>query len=460
MEIFESILTNTDSYKASMLKQYPPGTTNIFSYIEARGGTDHTLFFGLQAFIKKYLTKPINHEQNEFAAFHWAAHGEPYPYEEFKALINELGGVLPIRIKALKEGTLVPVRTPLVTIELTKEDPRWISIVTWIETSMLRGVWYPTTVSTNSHKIKSLIKQYLEKTGDVTGLSFKLHDFGARGATSKESADIGGAAHLVNFLGTDTFSANIFLMRYYLATTVSGYSIPAAEHSTITSWGKENEVKAYRNMLKQFAKPGSIVAIVSDSYDIFNAVENLWGGELKDEVISSGATIVIRPDSGHPATVVLKCAELLDSKFGSTVNDKEYKVLNTVRIIQGDGINYESIEEILETLASKGYSADNIAFGMGGALLQKVTRDDFAFAMKCSAAKVNGVWVDVFKDPITDHGKKSKAGLLDVISINGLLHTTRRHDYNKSELVTIFEDGKLLVDLTFDEIRQTANQTV
>ena len=458
MSIHDSILVNTDSYKSSMAKQYPPKTTNIFSYIESRGGKyKETVFFGLQAFIKEYLLSPITHEQNEFAKTIWELHGEPYPYEEFRDLINERNGVLPIIIKALPEGLVVPVRTALITIELTVEDERWKHIVTWLETALLRAVWYPTTVATNSYNIKKLIAQYLEETGDISGLPFKLHDFGSRGASSKESAMLGAMGHLVNFMGTDTIGAVIGLMRYYKAS-VSAFSIPAAEHSTITSWGKENEVEAYRNMLKQFAKPGSILAIVSDSYDIFNAVKNLWGKELRQDVIDSGATIVIRPDSGDPVEVVSKVVKLLDEAFGSVINNKGYRVLNNVRVIQGDGIDYDVIKAILEELKSNGYSADNIAFGMGGALLQAVTRDDQRFAMKCSAALINGVWVDVFKDPITDHGKKSKAGRLTTVIDGDVLKTVREDEVNgRVEVMrTVYKDGMLIIDEHIDQIRERA----
>lgn len=234
-----------------------------------------------------------------------------------------------------------------------------------------------------------------------------------RGVSSSESACIGGAAHLVNFMGSDTIEG-IYTANKYYNIDMAGFSIPAAEHSTITSWGKENEVEAYRNMIKQYGKKDAIFAVVSDSYDIFNACEKLWGDALKQEVIDSKATLVIRPDSGDPEAVVHKCIEILGEKFGYIVNTKGYKVLNNVRLIQGDGVNPISIANILGRLAIYGWSADNIAFGMGGALLQGVNRDNFGFAMKCCALRVNGVWQDVKKDPITDTGKRSKAGRLSL----------------------------------------------
>lgn len=296
---------------------------------------------------------------------------------------------------------------------------------------------------------------------DLGGLNFKLHDFGARGTSSNESAVLGGMGHLVNFMGTDTIAAVVGAKRYY-NEAVAGLSIPAAEHSTITSWGRENEAKAYANMLRQFAKQDSILAVVSDSYDIYNAVENLWGGELREEVIKSGATLVVRPDSGDPVEVVTKVAKLLDSRFGSTVNEKGYKLLNNVRIIQGDGINAESVTAILTSLKENGFCADNVAFGMGGALLGAPQRDDQKFAMKCSAALIDGTWVDVQKDPITDSGKRSKKGRLGLVYECGLgtcgFRTLPEDIADKKEnaLRTVFEDGELLVEDTFAEIRKRA----
>lgn len=357
----------------------------------------------------------------------------------------------------------MPTRNVLATIENT--DPECFWLTTWLETALLRAIWYPTTVATQSWTIKRVILDYLEKTGDPTLIDFKLHDFGARGVSSLESAGIGGAAHLVNFMGTDTISSILYAREYYNAG-IAGFSIPAAEHSTITSWGRDGEVDAYRNMLTQFAKPGSIVAVVSDSYDIFNAASNLWGEALRQKVIDSGATVVIRPDSGDPDVVCRKLVSILGEKFGYTTNAKGYKVLNNVRLIQGDGVNEHTIRTILGGFAAYGWSADNIAFGMGGALLQQLDRDTQKFAMKCSAVMVNGEWRDVVKDPVTDPGKKSKAGRISLWKSGGEWITataqpTGWHDKGIGEFVdvleTVFVDGKLVREYTFDEVRKNSN---
>jgi nicotinamide phosphoribosyltransferase len=264
-------------------------------------------------------------------------------------------------------------------------------------------------------------------------------------------------------MGSDTISGVLYAREYYGAG-IAGFSIPAAEHSTITSWGRDGEVKAYDNMLTQFAKPGAIVAVVSDSYDIFNAASKLWGEELKQKVIDSGATVVIRPDSGDPDIVCRQLVQILDEKFGSTVNSKGFRVLNNVRLIQGDGVNENTIRMILGSFQAYGYSADNIAFGMGGALLQQVDRDTQKFAMKCSSALINGEWVDVQKDPITDSGKKSKAGRVTLWTSGGEFQSGVRQPNGWTDkgfewteaLWEVYRDGKLKIEYTFDDVRANA----
>jgi nicotinamide phosphoribosyltransferase len=321
-------------------------------------------------------------------------------------------------------------------------------------------------VATQSYTIKQVILDFLERTGDPTLIDFKLHDFGARGVSSLESAGIGGAAHLVNFMGTDTISGLLFAREYYGAP-MAGFSIPAAEHSTITSWGRDGEVKAYENMLTQFAKPGAIVAVVSDSYDIFNAVSNLWGESLRQRVVDSGATIVIRPDSGDPVEVNRRLVEILGEKFGYTTNAKGFKVLNNVRLIQGDGINELTVRSILGAFMAMGWSADNIAFGMGGALLQIVDRDTQRFAMKASSACINGEWRDVVKDPITDSGKKSKAGRVTLWQsgreyFSSVDKPKTWTDYGVGDatevLEEVFRNGKLVKEIDFATVRANAGK--
>ena len=469
-----NMILNTDSYKASHYLQYPPKTEYVFSYIESRGSAGdnniydssnqplrmtETVFFGLQIYLKEYLSKPISREDIEEAAEIFAAHGEPFNREGWEYILNEHGGYLPLKIRAVPEGMVVPTKNALVTVINT--DPKCFWLTSYIETGLMRAVWYPVTVATVSWRIKNLISRYMQYTSYEEDVSFKLHDFGARGVSSKESAGIGGLAHLVNFMGTDTVEALVYGRKYYGAN-MPGFSIPAAEHSSITTWGRDKEVDAYRNMLTQFAKPGSMVAVVSDSYDIYKASKDIWGGVLKQEVIDSGATIIIRPDSGNPASTVLKVLRALGDTFGTTRNKKNYKVLNHVRVIQGDGIDEFSIKEILEAMKLNNWSVENVAFGMGGALLQHSNRDTLKFAMKASAAYVDGEWVDVYKDPVGDSSKASKKGMFTLIrnKETNEVYTGAyvHHPYLEDIMETVFLNGEIVKEYTLDEVRENAKK--
>ncbi|WP_257386180.1 nicotinate phosphoribosyltransferase [Tahibacter caeni] len=470
MRHLDNLILNTDSYKASHWLQYPPQTEATFFYVESRGGVyERTVFFGLQAILKEYLAVPVTHAQVDEARDFFAAHGEPFNEAGWRHIVDAHGGRLPLRIRAVPEGSVVPTHQALVTIEST--DPACYWLPSYLETLLLR-LWYPVTVATQSWHLKQLIRQYLDLSCDdpAAQIGFKLHDFGARGVSSAESAGLGAAAHLVNFFGTDTVSG-VLTARAYYGEAMAGYSIPAAEHSTITSWGRDREVDAYRNMLRQFARPGALVAVVSDSYDIYTAIREHWGKTLRDDVVASGATLVVRPDSGEPVDVVHQCLVLLDEAFGHTVNAKGYKLLKHVRVIQGDGINPNSIRAILERVTKAGYSAENLAFGMGGALLQGINRDTQKFALKCSAAKIAGQWIDVFKAPVTDPGKQSKRGRLALLRHREfgswrtvpVDETLARPEDHVPEpgwdhaLETVWENGVLLRDWTFAQVRERSN---
>ncbi|HRJ51930.1 MAG TPA: nicotinate phosphoribosyltransferase [Candidatus Thiothrix moscowensis] len=459
--MFTNLILNTDSYKASHFLQYPAGTQVVSSYIESRGGQfPHTLFFGLQAFIKEYLLKPVTTADIDEAEAVFAAHGVPFFREGWEQIVQQHGGFLPIEIEALPEGMIVPTGNALVQIRNT--DPQAFWLTSYLETALLRAVWYPTTVATLSWQVKQSIRQALEATCDnpMVELPFKLHDFGARGVSSHESAALGGMAHLVNFMGSDTVVALLAARKYYGAD-MAGFSIPAAEHSTITAWGREGETDAYANMLQQFGQAGKILAVVSDSYDIYHAVSEIWGKQLRAQVERSGATVVIRPDSGVPEDIVPEVLERLYAEFGGRVNSKGYKVLSDcVRVIQGDGVDVDSIGVILQRIQQAGFSTENVAFGMGGGLLQKVNRDTLRFAMKASAMQINGAWRDVYKQPITDSGKNSKRGRLAVIKDAGVIKTVREDalSWESNCLRPVFRNGELLVDDDFDVIRTRSNQ--
>ncbi|MFN3385127.1 MAG: nicotinate phosphoribosyltransferase [Candidatus Thermochlorobacter sp.] len=453
----QNLILLTDSYKISHYKQYPPRTENVYSYFESRGGRfKEVVFFGLQYYLKAYLegeviTKKKIDEAEECCAAHF---GNAFVFNRtgWEYIVDAHKGRLPVRIKAVPEGFVVPTHNVLMTVENTDMNCYWLT--NYLETLLVQ-VWYGCTVATQSREIKRLILDYLAETGNPDLIDFKLHDFGFRGVSSVESAMVGAAAHLVNFAGTDTLPGVLFIRNYYNSNAMYGFSIPAAEHSTITSWGKENEVQAFENMLRQY--PTGTIAVVSDSYDIYHACEHLWGEVLRQDVLSRDGTLVIRPDSGNPKDVVLRVVEILGEKFGYELNRKQFKVLHPkVRVIQGDGVNYDTIAEVLETLKQHGWSADNIAFGMGGALLQKLDRDTQKFAFKCSSITIQNEMRDVFKSPITDNGKQSKRGRLKLVKSGDLFKTVSLNESGEDILQTVFENGEVVRQYSFDEVKRNA----
>lgn len=472
-----NICIKTDSYKASHAPQYPPGTTKVKSYLEARGCTPKlngnplykdSVFFGLLPIIDKHLRGVVvTPTKIDEAEKFWNTHFGPalskngaavkFNREGWEYILNEHGGKLPIRIKAVPEGTVVPIKNVLMTIENT--DPKCYWLTNFLET-LLMQVWYPITVATNSRECKKTILKYLHETGDPNTIGFKLNDFGFRGVSSYETAAIGGAANLVNFLGTDNTPGIVLAMNYYNAE-MCGYSVPATEHSTMTSWGRENEVEAYKNALTIY-DDAPLVSIVSDSYDIYNAVDQIYGVELKDMIENRDGTLVIRPDSGDPVEVNRRLLEILYRRFGGTVNDKGYKVLNPkVRLIQGDGIDLEMIDRILSMMKKRGFSADNIVFGSGGGLLQKFDRDTLKFAIKCCYVVVDGKPRDVSKDPVTSPGKKSKKGDLYLVKNNDgykTIEVPADADIAPGDdiLETVFENGEIVKTYDFEEVRKRA----
>lgn len=457
MDWLNNICWLTDSYKVSHYKQYPPGTKRIYSYFESRSGATFpaTTFFGLQYWLKQYLVGPVvTKDKIDQAEELFNLHFEQpmFNRQGWEYILRTHGGRLPVEIKAVPEGSVVGQSNVLMTVENT--DPAVYWLTNYLETLLVQ-VWYPSTVATQSRAMKAVILKYLAQTGDPSLIDFKLHDFGFRGVTCAEQAAIGGASHLVNFKGTDTVAGLVLLRKFY-NEPMGGFSIPAAEHSTITSWGRDHEVDACRNMLVQY--PSGLMATVSDSYDIYNCCANIWGGVLKNDVLARDGVLVIRPDSGDPPTVVVKVLEILGEKFGVTANARGYKVLHPkVRVIQGDGIDFKMLDQILSAMSSACWSADNIAFGSGGGLLQKLNRDTQKFAFKCSSATVDDDVRDVFKEPVTDRGKKSKSGRLKLVhshaSEGSALTTVPATDPREDQLQFVFRNGELLVDQSFSEIR-------
>jgi len=449
-----NIILDVDSYKVGMFRQYPKGTEYVSSYIEARGSKDidynETVFFGLQYYLKEYLSHPITMDDILEAEEIYALHGEPFNLDGWLYILEKYDGYLPVKIEAVPEGLVTPLSNVLVQVVNT--DPKCFWTPTWLETSLLRAIWYATSVASNSRTIKKLMNDYYVRSGSVGGLDFKLHDFGSRGVSSKESAGIGGLANLINFQGTDTVESIVFGRNYY-NIDMPGFSIPASEHSTITTWNVENE--AIENMLD--ANPEyDIIACVGDSYNIYKMV-HFVGTELKMKIEDSGKTFVVRPDSGDPTVVPIEIIEQLMTYFGYSVNKEGYKTLpDCIRVIQGDGITKDSIKSIITQLQIHKLSLDNLAFGMGSGLLQQVNRDTYGFAMKASNITIEGKDFDVFKDPIHG-GKSSKKGVLGLYHNENTDFTTERVlKDGHNNLRTVYENGSILIEDNFEAIRQRA----
>lgn len=468
----ENLILLADAYKYSHHKLYLPGTEFIYSYLESRGGKfDNTVFYGLQYYLKNYLQGIVFTKEkiNEAEALLQEVFGrkDVFDRRRFEYIVHTHGGHLPVRIKAVPEGTVVPVRNVLMTIENT--DPACFWLTNFLET-LLMQVWYPCTVATLSREIKQIVKQYYTATASASsfaGIDLVLNDFGFRGASSVESAGLGGSAHLVNFSGSDTLPASIFAKRYYGAQQAPGISIPATEHSIVTLLGEKGEEAIFKHVLDTF--PTGVIACVSDSYNIFRACEQYWGEDLKQQVLQREGTLVIRPDSGDPVRTLLQVFEILFKQFGHTTNEKGYRVLPPqLRVIQGDGISLSSIGNIYAALQQAGISAENLALGMGGALLQRVNRDTQEFALKCSYAMVNGKDIDVQKNPVELNAegqlrtsfKHSKAGRLKLVKENGVYRTVTLQEAPAltDQLETVFENGHIVKEYSFADIRARAGQ--
>lgn len=458
----DNFILKTDSYKLTHWKMYK-AIDYIYSYFECRSGSTYpeTTFFGLQYFLKALEKVRITKENIDEAEIVCEKHfgtKEYFNRAMWTHIVENYDGRLPICINAVPEGKSIPINNVLVTLYNT--DPKCAPLVTHLETWLMQ-LWYPSTVATLSREVKKMLKSYLDKTSDDllpdVHLNIMLHDFGFRGVSSFESSGVGGMAHLVNFYGTDTLSALSFAETYYGAKT-TGFSVPASEHSVMTQCGRDEEYEVIKYIIEQY--PSGILSLVLDSYNIYNAVTYL-GTVLKEIVLERHGKIVVRPDSGNPPTVSLKLLNLLEEYFGCTVNGKGYKVLNPkVGIIYGDGLDPEMINSILKLITEKGYCASNFVFGMGGGLLQLVTRDKQRHAFKCSAiCDTSGQWRDVYKDPIEGSGKKSKAGKFKLILKDNKFQTVKEHEFPEypNELVKVFENGYITKEWTFDEVRQNAS---
>lgn len=454
--MFDNIILNTDSYKLGHFMFEPDDTTSNYAYIEARPTDkfDFVQFFGLQYFIKQYLMRPITSAMIDEAEAQIEPHGLPFNRAGWEYILRKHNGYIPVKIMALPEGIRVPHGVPQVTVESMDRNCAWVA--TYIETAILRAVWYPSTVATRSKLWWSLLNHHIESKGYSVPAEMKVVDFGARGVESAESAALGGAAHLINFQVTDN-QLGIQLLRKYYNADMPGYSIPATEHSVTTAWTQEQELTFYDEIINRFGYnggPRQMVSVVIDSYDQDAALE-MWGTTLKEKLIQSNMTLVARPDSGDPVTNPVYVIKKLMDYFGYETDASGHRVLpEYVRVIQGDGIDGLALNRLCYVLDFHGLSLDNITFGSGGGLLQAdITRDTHRYAMKSSQVVVDGVERNIQK---LTAGKQSKAGRVAVtVSEKGQLMYVPENELfgGVNMLREVYNNGKLIRDMTLEEVR-------
>ena len=466
-----------DSYKYGHSGQYRPMIA-MHDYMESRGGLyPATVFTGASGLIQNYLTVPITAAEVSKLGTRATMHGIPFDFKGWMHIVNKHNGFIPIRIKAVAEGSLVPVKHVLMTIEST--DPKVPWAAGFVETLLMK-VWYPTTITTKSYYIRKM----LEKYGSPEWAMFALHAFGDRACTCPEAAEIAGFAHLASgFMGTDNFDSLDYCENFYGVPEdqVAGYSVFATEHSTTTSYGKEGEEQFVYDQL--MANPDApIMSFVADSYDVYTFTDfcTREGSRIRKLIESRpDQKFVLRPDSGDPLNVIAQMLSIMTSNGIDTTEieidkmEQDKILFRDFAILWGDGITPNTIEDILKQVTSMGYAAENFVFGSGGDLMQKVDRDTQKFAVKCSSITVPTIPeetlnpdryqvykdIDVFKDPITDPGKASKRGkvttwfntetkkyIAGIVGKQPNIHCIEA-------LRLIFENGKLYNQPTLAEIR-------
>lgn len=450
----------TDSYKAGHFEQYPDSTLMV-AYGEFRAPYEKDesdtrfVFYGIRYVIENYISHQWTIEDVQKAEKFYSTHNAgktpyPFPHELFLKIVHENKGYFPVKIEALPEGTVANIHVPVYQITAAGA---YSKLVTFLET-ILTHVWYPTTVATLSRRTKDIIANSFDQTVDDPLrflLDSRLHDFGFRGCTSVEQSIIGGCSHLLNFTGTDTMSAAYYAQFHLNGGKPVGESIPATEHSVMTSWPSESD--AIRNMIQKFGGEGKVFACVMDSYDYANALSKVLPAIIAEKT-KKGGIMILRPDSGNPTEVVLLALREADKLVGSTVNKKGFKVLNGINVIQGDGINYQSLKEIVEAVVKAGFSATNVAYGMGGGLLQKLNRDTMSFATKLSHIRyADGTPRDIMKKPKSDPSKFSLPGILKVRKVKGVptIFPATENEKDGENLLKVVWDNGPVKDHVWDD---------
>jgi nicotinamide phosphoribosyltransferase len=457
---WRNIILNIDANKHTNWAHYPDGMEYMSAYLEARGGPyPAALFVGLQAFLLEYLQHPVTLDDVMEAERVYRGLGVEFNREGWLGIVNEHGGRLPIEIEAVPEGTVLPIRNVLVQVVNT--DPKYAWLPTYIETALMRALWYPTTVGTVSWLSKQVMRTALERTSDHPELvRLYLEDFGFRGVSSFESGALGGMAHLVNFDQTNTIAGALAAGRYYNASWPNSASW-LQEHSVTTAWGRDGELDSFRHMLNSGKQTSA--GLLGDTYDHEDAVVNLIGTQLKEEVQSYKGLVTVRCDSGDPTVVPVDTVEQLMEAFGSETNSKGYRVLPpNLRVVQGDGLVLDTYSRLYAELERRGLSAENVICGMGAGLLQRVTRDTMHFGFKTNAVFIDGEWRSVSKSPTGVAMKKSKPGRLALRYVDGEYETVLRDSIPPEEnlLQPVFRDGAILRLDDFDQLIERSERPV
>lgn len=489
-------MTLADGYKLDHRRQYPQGTEFVYSNWTPRSsrieGVNHVVFFGLQYFLDKYLANEFDKffeetEDEVVRAYTRRVNGYLGPNEIGDEHIRALHrlGYLPLEFKALPEGTSVPLRVPMLTVENTLPEFFWV--VNYIESLMSCVLWMPMTSATVAKRMRGLLDEWAVKTGSPKDfVDWQGHDFSFRGMAGVEAAVLSGMGHLTQFTGTDTIPAIDAVEEYYDIDTdgyLVGGSVAATEHSVMCAGGKDDERETYNRLLDLY--PTGILSVVSDTWDLWKVLTETIPS-LHDKIMGRDGKLVIRPDSGDPADILCGMntkggqhfetigwpepqskgvVELLWDEFGGTITETGHKLLDShIGVIYGDAINYERAQEILSRLDAKGFASANVVFGMGSYGYQYQTRDTFGFAMKATNVIINGVETPIFKSPVTDDGvKKSLTGRIAVLPNleTGELYAVENASawaLQKSLLTTVWKDGKFVQRLGFEEVRANARK--
>ena len=476
----------TDGYKTGHHQQYPKGTTLVYSNFTPRSnkyapkGCEEVVSFGQQmimqqiheAFEKEFFHQPKEHVCAEIKRELSLYLNTDYDVSHFEALWDLQ--YLPIAVKAIPEGTLVPIKVPVLTIYNTHPDFYWVT--NYLETILSNLLWKPMTSATIAHQYRKVLTKWQEKTDAEKSwfIDWQGHDFSMRGMDSVEAVISSGVAHLTSFMGSDSLPAIYGARKFYGAEGPVAGSVNATEHSVMCAGGKEDEVETFRRLLETY--PTGILSVVSDTWDLWKVcTEHVV--TLKDEIMNRDGKLVIRPDSGDPVDILCGLEtsmlheyrfedpqykgviELLWDVFGGIVNEQGYKVLDPhIGAIYGDSITIDRADEICDRLEAKGFASTNVVLGIGSFTYQYNTRDTFGFAMKATYVEVNGEGREIFKDPITDDGtKKSATGLLHVTKHNEngymLVDKVSWENEANGELQTIYLNGKFENQTTLTEIR-------